>query len=418
MQIQVHDFAGHPFQAELSRHLAARGHSVQHLYSTQYASNHGSLERAAEDPSALAFFGVTAGRDADKYHPVRRLRFEAAYADAWIAHLTRNPVDVVMCANVPLIVLSRFAKWARAHGQAWVLWHQDVVSAAMAGELERRLPAVAARAGARQFAAMERRAASGAKRIVAIGDAFRPVYERWGIDPGRIEVVPNWAPLSEIVPKSRNNAWALAQGLRADLPRIVYSGTLGRKHRPELLIELSRRMRAAGTPVSVVVVSEGEAAEQLQRTADAEQLQLTVLPFQPMSQLSDVLSSADCLVALLEPGASRYSVPSKVLSYFAAGRPVLGFMPTDNPAARDIVDAGGAVCAPATDGVAASAVWLSEIFRGSRTANALGRRARAFAEQRFDIERITDRFETVLTEAAGRPVPARGLPRRDAILTT
>ena len=33
MHIQVHDFSGHPFQAELSRELATRGHSVDHVYS-------------------------------------------------------------------------------------------------------------------------------------------------------------------------------------------------------------------------------------------------------------------------------------------------------------------------------------------------------------------------------------------------
>jgi hypothetical protein len=28
MKVVLHDFAGHPFQAELSRRLAARGHDV------------------------------------------------------------------------------------------------------------------------------------------------------------------------------------------------------------------------------------------------------------------------------------------------------------------------------------------------------------------------------------------------------
>ena len=63
---------------------------------------------------------------------------------------------------------------------------------------------------------------------------------------------------------------------------------------------------------------------------------MRLLPFQPAEQLSEVLGSGDVLVALLEPGASKFSIPSKVLSYLAAGRPVLGIMPADNPAAVDI----------------------------------------------------------------------------------
>ena len=32
MKIIVHDYAGHPFQVQLSRRLASRGHEVLHLY--------------------------------------------------------------------------------------------------------------------------------------------------------------------------------------------------------------------------------------------------------------------------------------------------------------------------------------------------------------------------------------------------
>lgn len=416
MRIQVHDFAGHPFQAELSRNLAHRGHVVDHLYSTQYAGNHGALEVVAGDPATISFSGVVARRPADKYHPVRRALFELAYADAWIAHLEQHPVDVVICANVPLLALDRFVRWARRRKQAWVLWHQDIVSTAMTAEMERRLPAVVARVAARRFAGMERRAARDARRIVAIGDAFLDVYERWDVASDRVEVIPNWAPLDEIVPRSRNNAWALAAGVRADLPRIVYSGTLGRKHRPELLVDLSRMLRTNGSPVSTVVVSEGESADDFRRIGAAEpELSLTVMPFQPMSALPDVLGSADCLVALLEPDASRFSVPSKVLSYLAAGRPVLGFIPADNPAAIDIVAAGGFVATPDTAGVERASRWLAQIFREARTANALGRRARQYAEDRFAIDAIGARFERILADASGVAIPEA--PRTGTIPT-
>ena len=71
-----------------------------------------------------------------------------------------------------------------------------------------------------------------------------------------------------------------------------------------------------------------------------------MLPFQPAEDLPSVLSSADVLVALLEPDATKFSIPSKVLSYMAAGRPIVGLMPSDNPAAADITDCGGMVTDP------------------------------------------------------------------------
>jgi hypothetical protein len=36
MRVNLHDFTGHPFQVQLARALAARGHDVLHLYAGQY----------------------------------------------------------------------------------------------------------------------------------------------------------------------------------------------------------------------------------------------------------------------------------------------------------------------------------------------------------------------------------------------
>ena len=135
--------------------------------------------------------------------------------------------------------------------------------------------------------------------------------------------------------------------------RLLYAGTLGRKHNPLLLVELIDRLRERGIDAELTVISEGEGAGLLAQAA-TERPAITdfvrVMPFQPPEGLSQVLSCGDVLVALLEPGASKFSIPSKVLSYLAAGRPVLGIMPSDNPAAIDIEEAGGYVVRPDHDG--------------------------------------------------------------------
>ena len=53
MKIIVHDYAGHPFQVQLSRRLAARGHDVLHLYCASTHTPRGELERRADDPPRL-----------------------------------------------------------------------------------------------------------------------------------------------------------------------------------------------------------------------------------------------------------------------------------------------------------------------------------------------------------------------------
>ena len=43
LRIAVHDYSGHPFQVQLSRALAERGHEVLHLYSTRFQTPRGPL---------------------------------------------------------------------------------------------------------------------------------------------------------------------------------------------------------------------------------------------------------------------------------------------------------------------------------------------------------------------------------------
>ena len=193
------------------------------------------------------------------------------------------------------------------------------------------------------FMSLDRASARGSDALVVITEDFRPVFERWGVDPARIHVVHNWSPLDELPQRPRDNAWAREQQLH-DGPRFLYSGTLAMKHNPALLLELAKLLDERGTG-EMIVISEGIGVEWLAarsrggRRASA----CACLPFQPFDRLPEVQGAADVLVAILEPDAGVFSVPSKVLSYMCAGRAILGAMPRQNLAARTIVDQGAGV---------------------------------------------------------------------------
>jgi glycosyltransferase involved in cell wall biosynthesis len=128
---------------------------------------------------------------------------------------------------------------------------------------------------------------------------------------------------------------------------------------------------------------------------------LRLLPFQPIERYPDILGSADVLIALLEPTAGTFSVPSKVLSYLCGGRSILAAIPPENLAARTIERAGAGLVVSPTDEeaflVAAKRLRVEDSLR-----NEFGRAARAYAERTFDTDRITDRFETVIERAVTR----------------
>lgn len=409
MRIQVHDFAGHPFQAELSRQLAENGHTVEHLFSPQYASGKGQLSRVDGDAESLGFVPVTVQRPFEKYGAVRRIQFEAAYAKKWQEETLRFQPDCVVACNVPLFVLSIFRRHADRSKQPWVLWHQDLFSRAISDEIDRRVPKPFSHVAKNLVQGLESKAVSQASQVVPITHGFREEYEGWGIRTEHVTVIPNWAPLKEILPRERSNKWGDGNWRNDAGLRLLYAGTLGRKHNPMLLIELLKSALDAGLPVELVVASEGEGAELLRSVSAQEPLlPIRILPFQEMQVLPDMLGSADILIALLEPSASKFSVPSKVLTSFASGRPVLGFIPPGNPAAADIEGVGGCVVPPLSESIPEAVLWLAALSGNRQQIELLGRAARLEAEQRFGIVEICSRFETVLERAVKLPVRSLG----------
>ena len=274
---------------------------------------------------------------------------------------------------------------------AFVFWLQDLYSQAIQQLIGRRNRAVARLLGAR-FTRLERRLLQRSDAIVAISDDFAPLLADWRVDPERVTVIPNWAPLDEVAPMPKANPWAQVHGLDR-VPVILYAGTLGRKHDPGQLLALADALPDA----RVVVVSEGAGAERLAEVGRGR-TNLVLLPLQPIERLGEVLATADLLVAILDEDANVFSVPSKVLTYLTAGRPILAAIPSVNLAARTILAAeAGRVVQPGS--VEALIAAAGSLLADPESASSAGLAGRAYAEREFAIGPITDRFESVLEAA-------------------
>src|SRR5690606_9567726 len=146
----------------------------------------------------------------------------------------------------------------------------------------------------------------------------------------------------------------------------------------------------------LIVASQGLGADYLAEQKRLRHLdRLTLLPFQPYEALSDMLGAADVAIALLEPEAGVFSVPSKVLSYFSAGRPILAAMPPENLAARLVrrEGAGMVIDSANIEGFVATALGM---LANQAALATMGPNGRAYAERAFAIGPIADRFEAIL----------------------
>jgi len=405
----VHDYAGHPFQIQLSRELGRRGHTVDHQYCWSSVTGHGDMERRPSDPPGLTVTPIRLHRTFSRYRPAARVKQEVEYAAKAFRAITKGRPDVVVLCNVPLLANSLLSVLLAARRVRYVFWHQDVQCDAIRDVLRKRLPSPVARLVGHVAEVLERQIAVRARHVIGITDEFIAKYRAWRLPVDSYTIIPNWAEVARFSADASDRAWLGEHPARRHL--VLYSGTLGLKHDPSVLLHLARA--AELSDCTVAVVSEGRGRSWLADRRIPEPAERLVLrDFVPFSELPGLLASADVLISILEPAASRFSVPSKVLTYLCAGRPVVAVMDPRNAVARMITESSAGIVLSHADAARAPLV-LRELLDDPDRRRRMGGAARAVAERQFDIGAIADRFEAVL-RASSSTRPRRSRTTGDA----
>ena len=391
LRVVVHDYVGHPFQVQLSRELARRGMDVLHLHCGSFRTGKGAVDD--DDIDGLRIEAVALSREFARYSPWTRFRQEREYGLKASARVREFRPEVVLSANTPLLAQKRLLSETKRLGSRFVFWQQDILGIGIRRALEQRYGRFGTVIGNR-FIGLERSLLVRSDAVAVISDGFLPTLEQLRIPTDKIYVIENWAPIDELPLRPRANEWARRQGL-VDKRVVLYSGTLGLKHDPEAIVQLARHL-SDQDDVEVVVVSEGRGADWLRRRREEERLSnLRLLPFQPYAELPNVLASGDVLLTLLEADAGAFSVPSKVLSYLCAGRALLAAVPSDNLSAEVVRRSGGGVLVEPGD-EADLVAGATRLLASRSLREELGRQARRYAEENFDVATIADRFEPIL----------------------
>jgi len=392
-RIIVQDYAGHPFQIQLSRKLAERGYHVLHLYAGNNQTPHGSLLKLETDPLNFDVQGLYIRQPLNKYSYIKRWFQERRYGRLALDAVAKFKPDTVISANMPLDPQAMLQRYCQDNHIRFVFWLQDVISLATKKILEKKLSWAGKLIGD-YYIALEKRVVSNSDHIVLITDGQELFLLEMGIPKRKVTVIPNWAPLNELPVLPKDNPWSREHGL-ADKFTFLYSGTLGLKHNSNLLLQISLHFKE-DRQVMVFVGSEGPGADWLsQRVKEFNLPNLIVKGYQQMEVFPQVLAAGDVLIAILEAEAGAYSVPSKVLSYLTAQKPLLLAVPQNNLAARIVQNSqAGYVVEPAD--VSALLEKAERLFADKILCEKFAQNARHYAEENFDIERITDRFEALL----------------------
>ncbi|MEM7603041.1 MAG: glycosyltransferase, partial [Verrucomicrobiota bacterium] len=244
MRILVHDYAGHPFQVQLSRELARRGHEVCHAYAGGLQTPRGELKKREDDPAGFDSVEVAMNPDYAKfkYSFLKRRAMEIEYGKTAARLIAEWSPDIVISSNTPTEAQTGILAAAKSAGAAFVYWCQDFYSIAVDKLVRKKIPVLGSLIG-NYYKGLDRKHFQQSDHLVAITEDFKPIMvEQFGVAAEKVAVIPNWAPLESLPVLAKENPWSKEQGL-SDKFVFLYTGTLGMKHNPGLLLALAETFR-------------------------------------------------------------------------------------------------------------------------------------------------------------------------------
>jgi len=374
MRIVVLDYSGHIPQADLARNLAKLGHSVRHMYCSDYVSGRGAVDRESSDPKDLEFLNISIKKNFNRYNPIERLKHELAIANAFWSKIQEFNPDHTIFSNVPLFAMSQVAKKMKSNNRPYLFWWQDVYSIAIGEAFRKFGPLVWP---LRQYLIrLEKNILRDAKSVVAISSNFEPIFRSWKQDLKKFSIYPNWTPVN-LFPKKQPSPANINRKLA------VYAGTLGLKHRPELLLQLADDPEFKKIGGVVVVVSEGYGRELLEKSSNIR-TNIVLKNFLTIPELAQLFADASVLLAVLEPEASKFSVPSKIMSYLSAGKPIVASIDPMNASAKILVENSAGIVVPPDAPIADFGQAVIEIISNQNLQISMGKSSAQYASENFD----------------------------------
>ncbi|MFN4327821.1 MAG: glycosyltransferase family 4 protein [Limnobacter sp.] len=239
---------------------------------------------------------------------------------------------------------------------------------------------------------MERKAYARADALAVICEGFKQhVRGQGAIRP--VAVIPNWIDVDEVHPDPAAGAVFLtAQGLDPAKPVVLYAGTIGHVSGAQVVIEAARQL----PNIQWLFVGEGPVLSGLRDQAHGMS-HIHFLPFQPRQQLNAVQNCATLSLVSLLPGKGTYSVPSKVLGYMAAGKPVLASVDAGSETAHLVNSAGCGWVVPAGDATALADA-VQALLNDPVAAQTMGQKGRVHLESRYTRSAVCTQYENLFRQ--------------------
>jgi colanic acid biosynthesis glycosyl transferase WcaI len=228
-------------------------------------------------------------------------------------------------------------------------------------------------------------------RILVQSKAFVEPITRLGIEARRINYLPNSAeelyrPM--VVPTDPPEGVNLPNGFR-----VMFAGNIGAAQDFETILKAAERLKSY-SDIRWIVLGDGRIAAWVKKEVNRRGLNEIVylLGCYPVETMPHFFALADVmLVTLRNDPIFELTIPSKVQSYLACGRPIIAAL--DGEGARIIDEAGAGLSVPAEDAERLAGAVLSLYNMPKAEREAMGARGRAYYLANFERNLLLDRLD-------------------------
>lgn len=239
--------------------------------------------------------------------------------------------------------------------------------------------------------ALERFCLRHSSAVRIISESFVPSILGLGVPESKIVLIYDYVDTELIKPVSRQNAFATENQLLARFV-VLYAGNIGLSQGLETVVGAAEKLSSYPDILFLIV---GAGAGRASLAAEVQRRGLSnvrLLPFQPRVRLPEVLSSADISLVVLKKGIGIQSLPSKIFSILASGKPLLASIDEHSATARLVQKAEAGLCVPPEDpGQLADSIL--KFRNASEWRERMGRNGRRFAIEHHSPEVAAQQFE-------------------------
>lgn len=241
------------------------------------------------------------------------------------------------------------------------------------------------------FEKMERKAYNLVDAITVQSEGHLGFVEPKVKDKSKIHILQNWIDTSQIVPGDKKNAFSEKHKLEESFV-VSYAGTMG--HSQDMDVILSAANLLKNEKIRFIIAGSGVQETQVKQKANEMDLKnLTLLPMLSYEEYKQLLDTSDISLVTLKTGVETPTVPSKIISIMAAGKPVIASMNPEGDAPKLIREAD---CGLVVNGSAQElADRIMDLYRNKEARERLGRNGRRYIEQELSVQIAADKLEKI-----------------------